>query len=115
MNSLDLIANRLETFSNDMRPKPYMCPTCQGTGYFGRIAAFELLEVTPDLRTLVAGGTSLTQIRAACRKNNMLYLQEQGLRKAMAGETSVQEVIRVTERSDEKKKRKSRRSAPRQE
>ena len=91
----------------DDKGKPSTCPTCQGSGYFGRTAIFEMLEVTDDIRKMVTGGTSLSQIKAACRKNKMLYLQEQGLRKAIDGSTSVQEVIRVTE--PQKKKRSSQR------
>ncbi len=91
----------------DAKGKPYTCPTCQGSGYFGRTAIFEMMEVTDDIRQMVAGGTSLSQIKAACRKNKMLYLQEQGLQKAIDGTTSVQEVIRVTE--PQKKKRNTQR------
>lgn len=83
----------------DEKGQPYTCPTCQGNGYFGRTAVFELLEITDDVRGLVAGRTSLTQIQAACRKNKMLYLQEQALRKVLEGVTSIQEVIRVTQTS----------------
>ncbi len=75
------------------------CPTCQGSGYFGRTAAFELLEVTDEVRQLVSRGAQLAQIRAAARKNRMLYLQEQAMRKVMEGVTSVKEVIRVTQQS----------------
>jgi len=78
--------------------EPYMCPTCQGTGYFGRTAAFELLEMTDDLKQQIVTGVSLSKIKAAARKNKMLYLQEQSLRKVIAGETAIQEVIRVSQR-----------------
>jgi len=77
--------------------EPYVCPTCQGTGYFGRTAAFELLEMTDDLKQQVAGGASLSKIKATARKNKMLYLQEQALRKVIAGDTAIQEVIRVSQ------------------
>lgn len=82
----------------DEKGRPAVCPTCQNVGYFGRTAVFELLEVTEDLRKLIAGGASLSEIKAACRKNNMLYLQEQALRNVINGETSVQEVIRVSQK-----------------
>lgn len=85
----------------DEKGRPYTCPTCQGSGYLGRMAAFELLEIDDDLRELMAKGGNLTQIKAAARKKQMLYLQEQGLRHVMAGDTSVQEVIRVTRTKQE--------------
>ncbi|MGC9454209.1 MAG: GspE/PulE family protein [Phycisphaerae bacterium] len=82
----------------DEKGRPAVCPTCQNVGYFGRTAVFEILEVTEDIRKLIASGASLSEIKAACRKNNMLYLQEQALRKVIKGETSVQEVIRVSQK-----------------
>ena len=100
---MNLPAGKVEQFYRphtgplmDEKGKSYMCPTCQGSGYFGRTAVFELLEVTDDLRKLVAHGTSMSQLKAAARKNRMLYLQERALRLAMDGTTSVQEVIRIT-------------------
>ena len=83
----------------DEKGRPYVCATCQGSGYFGRTAAFELLEMTDDVRELVAGGASVRQIKGACRKNKMLYLQEQALRHVMAGLTSIEEVIRISRQS----------------
>jgi len=64
--------------------------------------AFELLEVTDDLQKLVAEGGTLSQLRSAARKNKMLYLQEQLLRKVIEGVTSIQEIIRV-QKQDKKK------------
>jgi len=81
----------------DKDGNPIICPACQGSGYVGRTAAFELLEVTDDIRQFVAAVAPLPQIKAACRKNKMLYLQEQALLKVMSGLTSIQEVIRVTQ------------------
>lgn len=81
----------------DEKGKPYTCPTCQGSGYFGRTAVFELLELTDEIRSLILSGASLTQIKAEARKNRMLYLQEEALRKVIDGITSIQEVVRVTQ------------------
>ncbi len=82
----------------DDKGRPIVCPTCQNVGYFGRTGVFELMHVTDDLRELIASGASLSEIKAACRKNKMLYLQEQALRKVIQGETSVQEVMRVSQK-----------------
>ena len=81
---------------------PGPCPTCQESGYFGRTGAFEFMEITDEIRQLVVSGADVRQIKAACRKNKMLNLQEQSLRKVIAGITSIKEVIRV---SQENKKR----------
>ncbi len=82
----------------DEKGNPFICPTCRGTGYYGRTGAFELLEVTDEIRELVTQNAPLSRIKAACRKNKMLYLQEQALRKVIAGVTSIEEVIRVSKK-----------------
>ena len=86
----------------DEKGETHTCHTCQGSGYFGRVAAFELLVINDDLRKMIASGSSLSQIKAAARKNKMLYLQEEALRKVIAGETSIQEVIRVSQQQPKK-------------
>lgn len=83
----------------DAKGQPYICPTCQGAGYLGRTAAFEVLAMNDELRALVASDANLSKLQAACRKGKMLYLQEQALRKVIEGVTSVQEVIRVTQQA----------------
>ncbi len=80
----------------DEKGRPIICATCHGTGYYGRTAAFELLEMTDEIRQLVRQDASLSRIKAACRKNKMLYLQEHALRKVIDGVTSIEEVIRVS-------------------
>jgi general secretion pathway protein E len=81
----------------DADGQPLPCPTCQGSGYFGRTGVFELLEVTDEIKRLVIANTPLLQIRAAARKNRMLYLQEQALQKVVEGVTGVAEVLRVSQ------------------
>ncbi len=99
------LCNALPKPLEDEKGRPIVCPTCQGSAYLGRIAAFELLEIDGDLRKLIASGGSLTQIKAAARKNKMLYLQEQALQMVMEGITSVQEIIRVTRGAKSKAER----------
>jgi type II secretory ATPase GspE/PulE/Tfp pilus assembly ATPase PilB-like protein len=100
---LNLPAEKIDKFYRpptkpavDERGQPQVCPTCRGSHYFGRTAAFELLELTDEIRQLIASGAPLDQIRAASRKNRMLYLQEQALRKVIDGTTSIEEVVRVS-------------------
>lgn len=80
----------------DDKGKPAPCSTCQDIGYFQRTGAFELLALTDDIRQLIASGAGLRDIKSACRKNKMLYLQEQALRQVIAGVTSIQEVLRAS-------------------
>lgn len=100
---LNLPAEKIDKFYRpptkpltDEKGNPITCATCRGTGYYGRTAAFELLELSDEIRQLVAEGASLNRIKAACRKNRMLYLQEQALRKVIEGVTSIEEVVRVS-------------------
>lgn len=71
------------------------CETCQDSGYYGRTAVFEYLQLTPELRELLKANASLTQLKSAARKNHMQYLQENALAKVVAGITSIQEVVRT--------------------
>ncbi|KKM60038.1 hypothetical protein LCGC14_1545870 [marine sediment metagenome] len=52
----------------DEKGKPYTCPTCQGTGYMGRTATFELLELNDEVRDLILSDAPVSQIKAECRK-----------------------------------------------
>jgi len=80
----------------DKHGNPIVCPNCQGSGYFGRMAVFELLVITPEVANLIRKGASINEIKAACRKRGMLYLQEEALQRVIEGVTSIQEVIRAT-------------------
>ena len=79
------------------KDQPEPCQTCQESGYYGRTAAFEYLELTDEIREMVISGAGVRQIKAACRKNKMLNLQEQALKKVITGISSIKEVIRVTQ------------------
>ena len=81
----------------DEKGKPLFCNACQETGFLGRTGVFEFLRMTDDIKDLVIDGADVRNIKAACRKNRMLNLQEQALRKVIAGVTSINEVIRVTQ------------------
>ncbi|HDY65701.1 MAG TPA: hypothetical protein ENH84_05670 [Phycisphaerae bacterium] len=84
------------------------CQTCQDSGYYGRTGVFEFLKITDDLMQLIGKKASLTHIKAAARKNKMLYMQENGLAKVVKGVTSIQEVIRTFQQDPAKKQASSR-------
>ncbi|MCK5556834.1 MAG: Flp pilus assembly complex ATPase component TadA, partial [Candidatus Hydrogenedentes bacterium] len=84
------------------------CQTCQDSGYYGRTGVFEFLKITDDLRQLIGKKASLTHIKAAARKNKMLYMQENALAKVVQGVTSIQEVIRTFQQDPAKKQASSR-------
>ena len=103
LKKLNLPADRIKQFyrpptevETDKRGNPILCEECQGVGYVGRTAVLETLFVTDSLRELFRQAVPLNALRAQCRKERMLYLQEQALRKVIDGTTSIQEVLRIT-------------------
>ncbi len=79
----------------DKHGKPSECESCQGAGYVGRTGVFEMIIINDDLRKIVRDAKSLPEIGTHFRRAKMLYLQEQALRKVIAGITDINEMIRV--------------------
>ncbi len=79
----------------DKHGKPSPCEHCQGTGYFGRTAVFEIITMNDDLRKVIKQSKSLPEIGTQFRRAKMLYLQEQTLRKVITGKVAINEMIRV--------------------
>jgi type IV pilus assembly protein PilB len=76
---------------------PRSCKACEGVGYRGRLALFELFELDSDLRDAIFRGASLEELRDSARATGRLQpLVVSGARKVLRGETSVAEVLRVT-------------------
>ncbi len=71
------------------------CSACGGTGYKGRVALFEVLTLTDDLRELIAVGTSTVELHRAAVASGMRPLQEDGARLCLDGVTTLEEVQRV--------------------
>jgi len=71
------------------------CPNCNETGYRGRTGIFEILEIDDQIRSLIAQGASDASIRQAAIEAGMRSIGEDGLRKAMEGRTTIEEVTRV--------------------
>jgi type IV pilus assembly protein PilB len=76
------------------------CPTCNQAGYKGRKGCFELMAMSPDLREMAFKKKPTIAIRAKARSEGMVTLQEDGLRKILAGWTTIPEILRITHRSD---------------
>jgi type IV pilus assembly protein PilB len=75
---------------------PVGCPACRGTGYLGRLAIYEWLEVTEEVRAWIFSGRPADELRRSLKSRGGQSLQEDGLQKAAQGITSLAEVIRVT-------------------
>lgn len=87
-----------KTAPRDEKGNLIICPACQNTRYVGRTGVYEMLEMNDDVRQLVASNASLQDIKGACRRARMLYMQEEALQKVVQGVTGIQEVIRATQK-----------------
>ena len=76
--------------------RPKGCPQCAQTGYSGRISIMEILPMTDPLRSLVMKHATATDLKAEAIRERMLTMYEDGLRKAVRGITTFEEVLRVT-------------------
>jgi type IV pilus assembly protein PilB len=72
------------------------CTTCNNTGYKGRVALYEVLEITDAIREMVLTGASALELKARAIEEGMITLRGSGLRKLKAGMTTVEEVVRET-------------------
>lgn len=72
------------------------CDKCNGTGYRGRSVIYEVMPMTDELREAVSNGLTTMEIRDIARKEEMATLRETGIKKATLGETTLEEIIRVT-------------------
>jgi type IV pilus assembly protein PilB len=70
------------------------CATCHHTGYHGRSGIFEIMLMNDELRGLVQAGCSIGDLRTAALAGGMRPLRESGLAAAIAGVTTVEEVLR---------------------
>ena len=72
------------------------CPSCGGAGYSGRVGIFELLTMSVAMQQLIYEGAGAPLLRRQARAQGMSTLREDGLRKARAGLTTVEEVLGAT-------------------
>ncbi|MEM6886225.1 MAG: ATPase, T2SS/T4P/T4SS family [Verrucomicrobiota bacterium] len=76
--------------------KGHGCDTCRGTGYKGRNGIFEIFTVDDEIRGLINDEASVSVIRKRARDMGMRTLREDGIRKAVAGITTPEEIILAT-------------------
>jgi type IV pilus assembly protein PilB len=75
--------------------KPVGCRSCSNTGYRGRIALHEVMPMSPELEELTIKHASAHELQEVAEEQGMTSLRSDGLAKAAAGQTSIQEVLRV--------------------
>lgn len=72
------------------------CPECRGTGYQGRAGIFELLIANEEIRRLASEKASPAAIQQAASRAGMRTLRQSGWQRVLAGNSSIEEVLRVT-------------------
>ena len=72
------------------------CADCSFTGYRGRLGIYEIFQIDDQVRHLIFEQVSSTELRTKARELGMRTLREDGLRKAVAGLTTIAEVLRVS-------------------
>jgi type IV pilus assembly protein PilB len=84
------VADDVEVF------EPTGCARCAATGYRGRIGLFEVMHVSARIRELTLARASADQVADVAVQEGMRALRDDGLVKILAGQTSIDEVLRVT-------------------
>ncbi len=72
------------------------CRTCNNTGYKGRVALYEVMRFSDNLKEMVLGGSSAADLKMAAIKGGMLTLRMSGITKVLDGVTTTEEILRVT-------------------
>jgi len=72
------------------------CGQCRGTGYKGRKAIAEILDLNDEIRELIVTKSPIREIKAAATKSGTRYLRELAIDLVRAGDTTLQEINRVT-------------------
>ncbi|MEW6585067.1 MAG: ATPase, T2SS/T4P/T4SS family, partial [Nitrospirota bacterium] len=72
------------------------CPSCNNSGYKGRIALYEVMPVGSEIKEMVLEGASADELKKTAMRLGMKTLRQSGLTKVKEGVTSLEEVMRVT-------------------
>ena len=94
---LKLLGFREEELQGKAVWKGAGCKRCGGTGYRGRVGIFEMLQMNSSLRELAFERAQASQLRAAARASGMKTLLEDGKRKILAGVTTPEDLLRITQ------------------
>jgi len=71
------------------------CPSCYDSGYKGRMAIHEILETEPELQRLIVSNPSRSELDAYMQGRGVKTLLSDGIERAIAGQTTVEEALRV--------------------
>lgn len=76
--------------------EPVGCSQCGGNGYSGRTAVFEILKMTKELSEIILSNFSREKIEQEAKRQGMITMRQDGVIKLLKGQTSLEEVLRVT-------------------
>jgi type IV pilus assembly protein PilB len=95
-NLLKSLGEDLSEYENITFYKGKGCDHCNGTGYTGRSVIYEVMPLTDEIKEAVSRRLTTMEIREIARREGMVTLRETGIKKAVLGETTLEEIIRVT-------------------
>ena len=72
------------------------CDKCNNTGYTGRMGIFEVLNIDDSIRDLITTHADADKIKEQAQANGMITMLEDGFNKAVSGQTTLEEILRVT-------------------
>lgn len=76
--------------------RPVGCPECNGSGYYGRTSIFEVLAVDDAIRRLILRHAEASELQRAAIEQGMRTMYDDGMVKALGGDTTAEEVLKVT-------------------
>ncbi|NNG07144.1 MAG: type II/IV secretion system protein [Desulfobacteraceae bacterium] len=101
--TFDMDAKELASLGLDLRKNDPIelnmgkgCMKCRGTGYLGRSGVYEILPVTESIKKMITAESKVEEMREMAKKEGMITLRENAVKKLLQGETTYQEVLRVT-------------------
>ncbi|MEJ5358232.1 MAG: type II secretion system ATPase GspE [Desulfobacterales bacterium] len=94
---LQSIGLRPERFAEKPIFKAVGCEKCFQTGYRGRIGIFEIMRMSEELKSLIIQTYDANRIKALAVQEGMVTLREDGIEKVLEGQTTLEEVLRVTQ------------------
>jgi general secretion pathway protein E len=80
--------------------RPKGCPRCNGTGYFGRVSINEVLTLNDAIRRQILHHAEATELQRVALASGMRPMFQDGLAKALAGVSTLEEVLRVTREAE---------------
>jgi type IV pilus assembly protein PilB len=87
----------MQGFASEKMWRGAGCDRCRRTGYAGRLGIYELLLMDDWLRDQVTRNPDVTQLRKLCRERGLVTLRDDGFKKVIKGQTTIDEILRVTE------------------